>query len=85
MDAKIAFYSSFFSLYTAGADPLNFEEAVKIEKWRDAMDAKMATIEKNSTWELIDWPKGAKVVGVKWVTRLNSMKREKLTRLKQGW
>ena len=31
MDAEISFYSAFFTLYTAGADPLNFEEVVKIE------------------------------------------------------
>ncbi|RZB81553.1 18.5 kDa class I heat shock protein [Glycine soja] len=52
-------------------------EAVKIEKWRNVMDAKIVAIEKNGTWELIDRPTGAKLVGVKWVykTKLNE-KRE---------
>nr|KYP63619.1 hypothetical protein KK1_018198 [Cajanus cajan] len=37
------------------------------------MDIEIEAIEKNGTWELIDRPKGAKVVGVKWVykTKLN--------------
>ncbi|KAL0288213.1 UNVERIFIED_CONTAM: Retrovirus-related Pol polyprotein from transposon TNT 1-94 [Sesamum calycinum] len=49
------------------ADPLTFEEAVKSENWRNAMDAEIEAIEKNGTWELIDQPKGAKTVEVKWV------------------
>ena len=57
--------AAFFASYTAAADPLNYEEAVKNEKWRNAMDAEIAAIEKNGTWELIDRPKGVKIVGVK--------------------
>ncbi|KAL0405993.1 UNVERIFIED_CONTAM: Retrovirus-related Pol polyprotein from transposon TNT 1-94 [Sesamum latifolium] len=69
-DEETAFYLALFALYTAdatSADPLTFEEAVKSEKWRNAMDAEIEAIEKNGTWELIDRPKGAKTVGVKWV------------------
>ena len=73
MDVEIAVYLAFFALYTVGVDPLNFEEAVKIGKWRNVMDAEIAAIEKNGTWELINLPTGAKLVGVKWVykTKLN--------------
>lgn len=56
-DEEAAFYSAFFVLYTTGADPLNFEEAMKSERWRNAMDAEIEAIEKNGTWELIDRPK----------------------------
>ncbi|XP_073121134.1 uncharacterized mitochondrial protein AtMg00820-like [Henckelia pumila] len=31
------------------------------------MDAEIAAIEKNNTWELTDLPKGQKTIGVKWV------------------
>lgn len=61
-----------FALF-ATADPINFEEAVKSEKWRNAMDVEMEAIERNGTWELTDLPKDGKKIGVKWVykTKLN--------------
>ena len=37
-----------------GDDPTQFEEAVKHEKWRKAMDSEINSIEKNQTWELMD-------------------------------
>lgn len=54
-------------------DPFLFEEAVKSKKWREAMTTEIEAIEKNKTWELVDLPKGAKPIGVKWVfkTKLN--------------
>jgi len=33
-----------------------FEEAVQDDSWRDVMDEKISTIEKNHTWELVDLP-----------------------------
>ncbi|KAM7488108.1 hypothetical protein LguiB_025592 [Lonicera macranthoides] len=57
----------------AAADPIIFEDAVKSEKWRKAMDSEIESIEKNSTWELTDLPSRGKKIGVKWVykTKLN--------------
>ena len=51
----------------AAIDPIYFEEAVKSEKWRTTMDIEMEAIKKNDTWELKDFPKGGKKIGVKWV------------------
>lgn len=51
----------------ASADPVHFEEAVKHDKWRIAMDMEMKATERNNTWELTDLPTGAKKIGVKWV------------------
>jgi len=48
-------------------DPIHFDVAVKIEKWRKAMDEEMETININGTWELMELPDGAKKVGVKWI------------------
>ena len=48
-------------------DPVTFEEAVKEEKWREAMKQEMDAIERNKTWELIDLPPGKKSIGVKWL------------------
>lgn len=61
------------ALFTSQADPTFYEEAVKSEKWRNAMDLEIEAIVKNKTWELADLPVGAKKIGVKWVykTKLN--------------
>ena len=55
--------------------PTSFDEAVKEEKWRQAMDSEMRSIEQNGTWFLTDLPKGAKKIGVKWVykTKMNEL------------
>jgi len=35
-------------------DPIYFEDALKSEKWRQAMDLEMEAINKNGTWELME-------------------------------
>ncbi|GJV64548.1 retrovirus-related pol polyprotein from transposon TNT 1-94 [Tanacetum coccineum] len=54
-------------------DPVHYEEAVKESKWKIAMDREIEMIEKNQTWCLVELPKDAKCIGVKWVfkTKLN--------------
>jgi len=42
------------------SDPLSFNEAVIKEKWIEAMDEEIHTIENNDTWKLI-----RKAIGVK--------------------
>lgn len=55
-------------MFAAGdGDPTHFDDAVKIQKWRKAMDVEMEAIKRNGTWELMELPEGAKKVGVKWV------------------
>lgn len=54
------------AMFVAGnGDPTYFDDAVKIEKWRKAMNVKMKAIKRNGTRELMELPKGAKKVGVK--------------------
>ena len=57
--ANLALFSS--------SDPVHFEEAVKHDNWRKAMDMEIKAIKRNNTWELTDLPTGAKKIGVKWV------------------
>jgi hypothetical protein len=47
--------------------PIYFEEAVKEEKWVDAMNEEIEAIERNNTWGLVDLPSGKNSIGVKWV------------------
>ena len=60
-------------MLTSSGDPVSFEEVVKSSTWKDAMDLEIQAIERNGTWELTEFPKGAKKICVKWVfkTKLN--------------
>lgn len=61
------------ALYISHDDPVSFDEAVKEEKWQEAMKLEIQAIERNRTWELVSLPNQAKKIGVKWVykTKLN--------------
>lgn len=59
--------NEFMVLFVGDDDPETFEEAVRHENWRLAMDVEIKSIIENNTWELVDLPDGAKVIGVKWV------------------
>ena len=43
--------SAYFAFFM-DSDPIVYEEAVKEKKWKEAMDNKIKSIEKNKTWEL---------------------------------
>ncbi|MCI81482.1 retrotransposon protein putative unclassified, partial [Trifolium medium] len=46
-------------------DPTSYHDAVKLEVWRDAMNAEMESIKNNDTWELTSLPAGCNAIGVK--------------------
>lgn len=43
--------------------PNNLSKALSNKEWRKAMRVEMDVLEKNGTWELVDLPKGNKIVG----------------------
>lgn len=51
----------------ATTNPIHFDDAVKSEKWRKAVNEEMEAIKKNGMWELMELLEGGKKVGVKWV------------------
>ena len=44
----------------------NTNEALKNEKWRDAMQQEYNSLIKNHLWELVPLPENAKAIGSKW-------------------
>ena len=48
-------------------EPTNVGEALQQRVWQEAMEAQLASIEKNGTWELVPHPPSWQVIGVKWV------------------
>ena len=51
-------------------EPQKFEEALKEEVWRKAMDEEIKMIEKNHTWELMQKPEDKEIIGLKWVYKI---------------
>jgi hypothetical protein len=66
----------------ADCEPLGFEEAVKDEIWKNAMDEKIKAIKKNNTWELTTIPKEQKPIGVKWVFKVKKNAKGEIERYK---
>lgn len=50
--------------------PRNFEEAKSKPEWMMAMQSELDSINRTNTWKLTDLPKGAKVIGVKWLFKV---------------
>ncbi|KAI5321217.1 hypothetical protein L3X38_030288 [Prunus dulcis] len=51
-------------------EPETFEEAIRDESWKKAMEIELEMIEKNDTWELVKRPFEKPVVGVKWIYKV---------------
>lgn len=50
-------------------DPISYKEATKENEWCKAMEEELLSIEKNSTWDSVNLPKGKKAIELKWVFR----------------
>ncbi|KAK4428458.1 Retrovirus-related Pol polyprotein from transposon TNT 1-94 [Sesamum alatum] len=51
-------------------EPVNFDDAARDEKWRNALDEEIKVIQKNDSWELESLPKGKNTIGVRWVYKI---------------
>jgi hypothetical protein len=54
-------------------DPTLFEEAMRSnhsQKWLEAMQDEMKSMNTNNVWDLEEIPNGAKTVGCKWVYKI---------------
>lgn len=55
------------------SEPKSYQDAIQCldnEKWIEAMDSEIASLEKNHTWNLVDLPDGRKVIDNKWVFKI---------------
>jgi hypothetical protein len=57
-----------------GGDPASFQEAMMsrpdASKWQKAMEDEMRSMSANKVWDLEEIPKGARLVGCKWVYKV---------------
>jgi len=51
-------------------EPMNYEETANDPNWVAAMKVELLMIEKNETWSLVNRPFDKKIIGVKWVFKI---------------
>jgi hypothetical protein len=51
-------------------EPESYAEAAEDTNWRAAMEEKMHALAENRTWDLVDTPKGVKLIECKWVYKI---------------
>ena len=76
--------SSEFILLTEDGEPENYQEVLSLEEkdlWLDAMKEEMESSQKNETYELVEPPKGKKVLKNRWVFK-NKKDGEKIVKRK---
>ena len=66
-------------------DPTSFEEAMRTvnsSEWTAAMEDEMKSMSANKVWDLEEIPKGAKIVGCKWVNKMKCDSKGNIERYK---
>ena len=58
---------SFVNKLSIVSIPNSVEEALAYPWWKVSMNEEMKSMQKNETWELVDYPPGKKPVGSRWV------------------
>ncbi|KAL0443704.1 UNVERIFIED_CONTAM: Retrovirus-related Pol polyprotein from transposon TNT 1-94 [Sesamum latifolium] len=66
-------------------EPVDFNDAARDEKWRNAMDEEIKAIENNDSWELESLPKGKNTIGVRWVYKIKRNAKGEIENTKQDW
>jgi hypothetical protein len=66
-------------------DPTSYEEAMRSphsSKWRESIEDEMRSMSANQVWKLEKIPKGAKIVGCKWVYKIKRDSKGNIDRFK---
>ncbi|CAL5428100.1 unnamed protein product [Camellia sinensis] len=59
--------ASFVNQLSAVSIPNSVQEALRDPRWKEAMNEEMKSLQKNSTWDIVELPKGKTPVGCRWV------------------
>ncbi|KAI3516558.1 hypothetical protein L1887_15477 [Cichorium endivia] len=69
-------------MVSSDEEPSSYVVASRKKEWAQAMNAELASIEKNKTWSLVDLPKNRKPIGLKWVFKVKRDPRGKIIKHK---
>ena len=64
-DKFFAQHRFFLAVVTTGCEPSTYAEAIKDERWREAMRKEIHSLENNGTWTGENLPPGKKAIGSK--------------------
>ena len=51
-------------------EPKSYAEAAQDAEWKAAMEEEMHLLADNETWDLVDLPRGVKLIGRTWVYKV---------------
>ena len=63
-------HQAYLAAITSGVEPKSFKQAVKDERWNNAMSSEIDAQERNHSWTIEDLPEGKEAIGCKWVYKL---------------
>lgn len=75
-------YQCYLSKFSNLTKPQHFRQAVKVERWVEAMKLEIEALEVNNTWIIVDLPKGKNTVGSKWVYKIKYLANGEVERFK---
>ncbi|KAJ3701350.1 hypothetical protein LUZ61_005055 [Rhynchospora tenuis] len=59
-----------YPLTISTSEPTCYTQAVKTQEWRQAMANELDALAKNNTWQLVDPPLHANIIGCKWLFKI---------------
>ncbi|GKF61535.1 retrovirus-related pol polyprotein from transposon TNT 1-94, partial [Tanacetum coccineum] len=82
--------SSSSNASSSSSNPMSFKEAVERQEWKQAIKDEMQAIERNQTWELVDFPNDKSPISLKWLfsTKFNtdgSVQKHKARLVEKGY
>jgi hypothetical protein len=66
-------------------EPSSFEEADKLQVWKDAMLEEYRSILKNNVWDIVPRPKDKSVVSSKWIYKIKHAVDGSVEKFKAGF
>lgn len=81
-DNFLSRHETFLVAIRANVEVISFKEAMRDERWKEAMKAEIRALEDNDTWELVSLPSNKNVLGCRWVYKIKYHSDGSIERLK---